>query len=59
MAQVVVWKRRSPLDVREEALARSYSSSGHFSSPLNEFPLTYDIELIDEGFSAGNDKKLL
>jgi hypothetical protein len=61
MVQAMVWKWRSllgRLDVRE-VLARSYSTSSYFSNPVNEFPFTYDIERIDEGFSVGNLKRKL
>lgn len=29
-------------------------SSSYFSDPVNEVSLTYDIGLIDEGFSVGS-----
>ena len=50
---VVRWQTRNELgrvDARE-ALAGSYSSSSYFSNPVNEFSVTYLIELI-EGFSV-------
>ena len=45
------------LDIRV-VLARSYSTFSYFSNPVNEFPLTYDIEQIDEGFSVGGKNAL-
>jgi hypothetical protein len=57
---VVRWRSvQGRTNVREvlDQTHRSYSSSSYFSNPVNEFPLTkltYDIELIDGGFSAGS-----
>jgi hypothetical protein len=46
---VVRWSVQGRPDVREvlDQTHRSYSSSSYFSNPVNEFPLTYDIKLID------------
>jgi hypothetical protein len=42
-----------------ERIHRSYSSSSYFSNHMNKFPLTYDIELIDDGFTVGSEETAL
>ena len=40
-------------------LVGAIQSSCYFSNPVNEFSLTYDVVLIDGGFSVGKTVKRL